>query len=137
MQSNTRVFERLNPFLMLLRDEALRLEQSFDEELLKSNRSSMPVPATCCITWACAVTIFAICNATSPPTGAVFAGRTQAHVLASLNAVLGGTGATDPSRAGTGSRCPVDFRTGPLLLRAIHPYLARSLNPTTAKCGSW
>ena len=33
IQSNTRVFERLIPSLMMLRDEALRLEQSFAEEL--------------------------------------------------------------------------------------------------------
>lgn len=33
VQSNIRVFERLIPSLMMLRDEALRLEQSCSEEL--------------------------------------------------------------------------------------------------------
>jgi len=117
VQSNTRVFERLIPSLMLLRDEALRLEQSFDEELAQiepvfraSARNLLHYMG---------VRRHDIRNLQRDlaSLGLSSLGVLESHVLASLNAVLGVLGQLTHRELGPAPDAPVDFRTGPLLLR--------------------
>ncbi len=117
LQSNTRVFERLIPSLTMLRDEALRLEQSFAEELVQIE----PVYRASArnLLHYLGVRRHDIRNLQRDlaSLGLSSLGVLEAHVLASLNAVLGVLGQLTQRDLGPAPATPVDFRTGPLLLR--------------------
>lgn len=117
LQSNTRVFERLIPSLTMLRDEALRLEQNFAEELVQIE----PVYRASArnLLHYLGVRRHDIRNLQRDlaSLGLSSLGVLEAHVLASLNAVLGVLGQLTQRDLGPAPDAPVDFRTGPLLLR--------------------
>ena len=116
-QSYARVFERVIPSLMMLRDDALRLEQSFTEELAQIE----PVYRASArnLLHYLGVRRHDIRNLQRDlaSLGLSSLGVLEAHVLTSLNAVLGVLAQLTQRDLGSTPDAPVDFRTGPLLLR--------------------
>ena len=116
-QTYARVFERVIPSLMMLRDEALRLEQSFIEELEQIEPAYRASARN--LLHYLGVRRHDIRNLQRDlaSLGLSSLGVLEAHVLTSLNAVLGVLGQLTQRDLGATPDAPVDFRTGPLLLR--------------------
>jgi pyruvate kinase len=117
LQKNSRLFERLIPSLQLLRDEALRLEQSFADEL--SNIEPLYRPSARNLLHYLGLRRHDIRNLQRDlhALGLSSLGILEAHTLASLNAVLDVLGQLTGRDLDHAPEPPVDFRTGPLLLR--------------------
>ncbi len=116
-KSNTRLFERLLPSLMVLRDEALRVEQSFAEELSQIEPAYRASARN--LLHYLGVRQHDIRNLQRDlaSLGLSSLGVLEAHVMASLNAVVDVLGQLTGRELGREPDAPVDFRTGPLLLR--------------------
>lgn len=116
-KSNTRLFERLLPSLMVLRDEALRVEQGFAEELSQIEPAYRASARN--LLHYLGVRQHDIRNLQRDlaSLGLSSLGVLEAHVMASLNAVVDVLGQLTGRELGREPDAPVDFRTGPLLLR--------------------
>lgn len=116
-KSNTRLFERLLPSLMVLRDEALRVEQSFAEELSQIEPAYRASARN--LLHYLGVRQHDIRNLQRDlaSLGLSSLGVLEAHAMASLNAVVDVLGQLTGRELGREPDAPVDFRTGPLLLR--------------------
>ncbi len=116
-QSNTRLFERLIPSLTMLRDEAVRVEQSFAEELSQIEPTYRASARN--LLHYLGVRQHDIRNLQRDlaSLGLSSLGVLEGNAMASLNAVLDALGQLTGRDLGRAPDAPVDFRTGPLLLR--------------------
>jgi pyruvate kinase len=116
-QSNTRLFERLMPTLTMLRDEAVRVERSFAEELSQIEPAYRASARN--LLHYLGVRQHDIRNLQRDlaSLGLSSLGVLEGNAMASLNAVLDVLGQLTGRDLGPTPDAPVDFRTGPLLLR--------------------
>jgi pyruvate kinase len=116
-QSNTRLFERLIPSLMMLRAEAVHVEQSFAEEVSQIEPAYRASARN--LLHYLGVRQHDIRNLQRDlaSLGLSSLGVLEANAMASLNAVLNVLGQLTGRDLGRAPDAPVDFRTGPLLLR--------------------
>ncbi len=117
LKTNIRLFERLIPSLALLRDEAARLEERFADEL--SLIEPVYRASARNLLHYLGVRNHDIRNLQRDlaSLGLSSLGVLEAHTMSSLNAVLEVLGQLTGRDTGTPPEAPVDFRTGPLLLR--------------------
>ncbi len=116
-QSHIRLFERLIPSLKMLRDEALRVEQNFAEELSQIEPAYRASARN--LLHYLGVRQHDIRNLQRDlaSLGLSSLGVLEGNTMASLNAVLDVLGQLTGRALETAPDAPVDFRTGPLLLR--------------------
>jgi len=117
IDSKGRLFERLIPSLSLLREDGLRLEQDFASEL--SRIAPVYRPSARNLLHYLGLRRHDIRNLQRDlhALGLSSLGILEAHTMASLNAVLEVLGQLTGRDLGPTPEPPVDFRTGPLLLR--------------------
>ncbi len=117
LKTNIRLFERLIPSLALLRDEAARLEEQFADEL--SLIEPVYRASARNLLHYLGVRNHDIRNLQRDlaSLGLSSLGVLEAHTMSSLNAVLEVLGQLTGRDTGPPTEAPVDFRTGPLLLR--------------------
>jgi pyruvate kinase len=117
LKTNIRLFERLIPSLALLRDEAARLEEHFADEL--SLIEPVYRASARNLLHYLGVRNHDIRNLQRDlaSLGLSSLGVLEAHTMSSLNAVLEVLGQLTGRDTGPPTEAPVDFRTGPLLLR--------------------
>jgi pyruvate kinase len=116
-QSNTRLFERLIPSLTMLRAEAVHVEQSFAEDVSQIEPAYRASARN--LLHYLGVRQHDIRNLQRDlaSLGLSSLGVLEANAMASLNAVLNVLGQLTGRDLGRAPDAPVDFRTGPLLLR--------------------
>jgi pyruvate kinase len=117
VQITDRIMERLLPRLIELRERALQLEHAYDEELSVVEPSYRPSARNFLHYMAVRKHEIRELQRDLALVGLSSLGVPKPHVLASLNAVIGIPERLTGKQEVVFQEPPVDFRTGPLLLR--------------------
>jgi pyruvate kinase len=117
IESSSRLFERLIPFLAQLRDDGLRLEQEQAAELARVEPVYRPSARNLLHYLGLRRHDIRGLQRDLHALGLSSLGILEAHTLASLNAVLEVLGRLTGQSIGPVAEPPVDFHTGPLMLR--------------------
>jgi pyruvate kinase len=117
LESNSRLFERLVPALDLLREDGLRIERDFAGELSEVEPTYRPSARNLLHYLGLRRHDIRSLQRDLHAMGLSSLGVLEAHTMASLNTVLEVLGRLTGQAVDVSLEPPVDFRTGPLLLR--------------------
>jgi pyruvate kinase len=117
LERSSRLFERLIPSLNLLREDGLRLERDFASELAQIEPVYRPSARNLLHYLGLRRHDIRGLQRDLHALGLSSLGILEAHTMASLDAVLEVLGQLTGQASDPGIEPPVDFRTGPLLLR--------------------
>ena len=117
LESNSRLFERLVPSLDLLREDGLRIERDFAGELSEVESAYRPSARNLLHYLGLRRHDIRSLQRDLHAMGLSSLGVLEAHTMASLNTVLEVLGRLTGQAVDVSLEPPVDFNTGPLLLR--------------------